>query len=189
MPEDAPTTASTSWVTKNAPVGELGLAMSFSEAGAGARLGGSSHGSSVGCGDGVASWMRHNGSNKGYVGVGNATRSPASTKARKHRSMSSSPPLPTVTCAGSSPNRRAMASRADAAVGLGYSRSESLAASLIASITRGDGGSGDSLVLSLTQPSPSAGCSPGVYGWKPSRDFLTTLFGIREEKSPEPDVG
>src|ERR1700674_2586049 len=73
-----------------------------------------------------------------------------------------------------------MAARAGAPVGLGYRRSESPVAALIASMTLGDGGSGDSLVLSLTQSSPSAGCSPGMYGSKPRRAFFRKLSGIYE---------
>src|SRR5712691_892735 len=76
-----------------------------------------------------------------------------------------------------------MARRAGAAVGLGYRRSSSLAASRIAFSTRGDGGRGDSLVLSFTHPSSSGGCSPGTYGSKPSRVFLRKLFGIRARTS------
>jgi hypothetical protein len=73
-----------------------------------------------------------------------------------------------------------MAARAGTAVGLGYRRSEVPAAALIASMTLGDGGSGDSLVLSLTQSSPSTGCSPGTYGSKPRRAFFRKLSGIYE---------
>src|ERR1700694_5887642 len=62
-------------------------------------------------------------------------------------------------------------------------------AALIASITLREGGSGDSLVLSLTQSSPSGGCSPGTYGLKPRRLSLTKLFDIRVGMSRERDVG
>src|SRR4051812_2944088 len=75
----------------------------------------------------------------------------------------SSEPLPTRIDSGGTPRTLEAASRNVSPRGSGYLRSLSpVRAARIASKTRGDGGYGFSLVLSLTY-SPSRGCSPGTY--------------------------
>src|SRR5229473_4249442 len=164
-PRDRASTRSTDILPWCVPVGEFGLTRNLSGAGSSTRSGVHVQPSAVGWVEGVTSCTRHKGSRSGYVGVEYATRSPASAKARKHISISSSPPFPSATWFVSSPKCSAIALRAGAAVGLGYRRNESPVAALMASMTFDEGGSGDSLVLSLTQSPPSGGCSPGTYGW------------------------
>src|SRR5207237_10198817 len=97
--------------------------------------------------------------------------------------LGSSPPLPRATWSTPTPWWRAIASRAAPQVGLGYRRRSSSTAARTASRTLGEGGQGASLVLSLTQPAPSAGCWPGTYGSKSRSERFRKLFDI---KAPRP---
>src|SRR5205085_1690272 len=85
------------------------------------------------------------------------------TNARVRIVSRSSEPLPIRIDSGTTPRTRAAAWRKVSPSGSGYLRRRSpVRAPRIASKTRGDGGYGFSLVLSLTY-SPSRGCSPGTY--------------------------
>lgn len=74
----------------------------------------------------------------------------------------SSLPLPQRTISGSTFKAAEAAMRKEVPSGSGY-RSSRFDAETMASATRGDGGYGFSLVLSL-MTLPDCGCSPGVYG-------------------------
>src|SRR3954470_21628128 len=89
----------------------------------------------------------------------------------------SSDPLPTRIDSGGTPSTLPAACRNESPSGSGYLRSLSpVRAARIASNTRGDGGYGFSLVLSLTY-SPSRGCSPGTY------PAIARMFGRTDIRS------
>src|SRR3954453_2827134 len=90
-------------------------------------------------------------------------RPPWGTNVRVKIVSRSSDPLPMRTESAGTPKNLLAASRKVSPSGSGYLRSLSpVRAARMASKTRGDGGYGFSLVLSLTY-SPSRGCSPGTY--------------------------
>src|SRR3954453_3115356 len=90
-------------------------------------------------------------------------RPPSGTNVRVMIVSRSSDPFPTRIDWGGTPRTLPAACRKVSPRGSGYLRSLSpVRAARMASKTRGDGGYGFSLVLSLTY-SPSRGCSPGTY--------------------------
>src|SRR5439155_692211 len=94
--------------------------------------------------------------------VGDGISPPSGTNVLVRIVNTSSDPLPIRIASGSTSSTRPAACRNAAPVGSGYLRSRSpVSPSRSASMTRGDGGYGFSLVLSLINER-SRGCSPGT---------------------------